>query len=84
MGGGKQESQKFKTILCHTGSSRLAISGGGQLGGEGYLFFLFVFVFVFFFHKTGFHCVALAILENETRLASKSEICLPLAPKCWD
>ncbi|GAB1291686.1 Zinc finger protein 112 [Apodemus speciosus] len=34
----------------------------------------------------GFLCVALAVLELtlETRLASNSEIRLPLPPKCWD
>ena len=36
--------------------------------------------------QTGFLCVALAILELTlyTRVASNSEIRLPLPPKCWD
>jgi hypothetical protein len=43
----------------------------------------------FFFSETGetgFLCVALAVLELtlQTRLASNSEICLSLPPKCWD
>ena len=39
-----------------------------------------------FFSKTGFLCVALAVLEFtvETKLSLNSEIRLPLAPKCWD
>ena len=38
------------------------------------------------FFETGFLCVALAVMELtlETRLASTSEICLPLPPKCWN
>ena len=46
------------------------------------LFFCFV-LFVFF--KTGFLCVALAVLELtlQTRLSSNSEIHLPLPSKCW-
>jgi hypothetical protein len=46
---------------------------------------LFFFFFSFFF-ETGFLCVALAVLELTlwTRLASNSEICLPLPPECWD
>ena len=38
------------------------------------------------FSYTGFLCVALAILELtlETRLASNSEVRLPLLPKGWD
>ena len=51
------------------------------------LFFVFFFfVFVFFFFETGFLCIALAVLELTllTRLASNSEIRLPLPPKCWD
>jgi hypothetical protein len=41
---------------------------------------------VFRFSETGFLCVALAVLELtlQTRLASNSEIHLPLPPKCWD
>ncbi|EDL01979.1 chloride channel CLIC-like 1, isoform CRA_b [Mus musculus] len=37
-------------------------------------------------HKTGFICIALTILELTlyTRLASNSEIRLPLPPECWD
>jgi hypothetical protein len=44
------------------------------------------FFFFFFFSKTGFLCVALAVLELtlQTRLASNSEIRLPLPPECWD
>ncbi|GAB1291013.1 RNA/RNP complex-1-interacting phosphatase [Apodemus speciosus] len=36
--------------------------------------------------NNGFLCVALAVLELtlKLRLASNSEICLPLPPKCWD
>ena len=39
-----------------------------------------------FFFETGFPCVALAVLELtlETRLASNSDTCLPLPPKCWN
>jgi hypothetical protein len=52
------------------------------------LFYLFLFVcfFVFCFFETGFLYVALAVLELtlQTRLASNSEILLPLPPECWD
>jgi hypothetical protein len=43
---------------------------------------LFCFVLFCFVFKTGFLCVALAILELTlwARLASNSEICLPLPP----
>ena len=36
--------------------------------------------------QTGFLCIAMAVpeLTLETRLASNSEIRLPLPPKCWD
>jgi hypothetical protein len=46
---------------------------------------MFVCLFYCFF-ETGFLCVVLAVLELtlETRLASNSEIRLPLPPKCWD
>jgi hypothetical protein len=42
------------------------------------------FCFVLFF-ETRFLCISLAILELTlyTRLASNSEIRLPLPPKCW-
>jgi hypothetical protein len=45
--------------------------------------FITAFFLVF---ETGFLCVALAVLELTllTRLASNSEIRLPLHPKCWD
>ena len=46
-------------------------------------FFLFVCIWFLFFFETGFLCVALIVLEL-TRLASNSEIRLPLPPKCWD
>jgi hypothetical protein len=40
----------------------------------------------FGFFETGFLCIALAVLELtlKTRLASNSEIRLPLPPKCRD
>jgi hypothetical protein len=40
----------------------------------------------FLFLKTGFLCIALAVLELslQTRLALNTEICLPLPPKYWD
>ena len=44
-----------------------------------FLWGFFVLVFWFFgivFFKTGFLCIALAVLN--------SEICLPLPPECWD
>jgi hypothetical protein len=40
-----------------------------------------LFLFGWFF-KTGFLCRALAVLE--LKLASNSEIYLPLPPECWD
>jgi hypothetical protein len=44
--------------------------------------YLFIYLFIYFgFFKAGFLCVVLAVLE--TRLASNSEIRLPLPPKCW-
>ena len=48
-------------------------------------FINFFYLFVLFF-ETGILCIALAVLELtlQTRLASNSEICLPLPPKCWD
>ena len=47
---------------------------------------VFLFLFLFLFFQTGFLCIALAVLELtlQTRLASNSEICLPLPPECWD
>jgi hypothetical protein len=47
------------------------------------LYFLFVCLIFF---KTGFLCIVLAILQLTlyTRLASNSEIHLPLPPECWD
>jgi hypothetical protein len=50
------------------------------------LLFGFFCLFVFIFFETGFLCVDLAVLELTlyTSLASNSEICLPLPPKCWD
>jgi hypothetical protein len=42
--------------------------------------FLFVlFVWLVWFFETGFLYIALAV-----RLASNSEICLPMPPECWD
>jgi hypothetical protein len=40
----------------------------------------------FFFFEIVFLCIALAVLELTlwTRLASNSEMHLPLPPKCWD
>jgi hypothetical protein len=48
--------------------------------------FIYLFIYLFWFSETGFLCVALAVLELtlQTRLASNSEIRLPLPPKCWD
>jgi hypothetical protein len=59
------------------------------LKGDRKRFFLFVCLFFFcfvLFFKRGFLCIALAVLELtlQTRLASNSEICLPLPPECWD
>jgi hypothetical protein len=50
------------------------------------LFLLLLFWFCFCFFETGFLCIVPAVLELtlETRLASNSEIRLPLPPKCWD
>jgi hypothetical protein len=48
----------------------------------GFGFFCLFVCFVCFF-ETGFLCVALAVLELILRLASNSEICLSLPPKCW-
>jgi hypothetical protein len=44
------------------------------------------FLFLLCLVETGFLCVALAGLEIApwTRLASNSEIPLPLPPECWD
>jgi hypothetical protein len=41
---------------------------------------------LFLFFETVFLCVALAVLELtlSNRLASNSEIRLPLLPECWD
>jgi hypothetical protein len=66
----KEEMYKLTTCLSH-----------GVIKGK--VFFVFCF---FWFLETGFLCVALAVLELtlETRLASNSEIHLPLPPKCWD
>jgi hypothetical protein len=53
---------------------------------RGYFLFVCLFVcFLFLFFETGFLCVALAVLELTlwSRLASNSEICLPLLPECW-
>ena len=45
-----------------------------------------LFLLLLLFFETGFLCVALAVLELtlKPRLASNSEIRLPLPPKCWD
>jgi hypothetical protein len=50
------------------------------------LIYLFIYLFIFWFFEAGFLCEALAVLELtlKTRLASNSEIPLPLPPKCWD
>jgi hypothetical protein len=42
--------------------------------------------FLFLFFETGFLCIALAVLELTlyARLASNSEIHLPLPPECRD
>jgi hypothetical protein len=42
-------------------------------------------IYIWFF-ETGFLCIALTVLELTLwiRLASNSEIRLPLPPKCWD
>jgi hypothetical protein len=50
------------------------------------LLLLLLFCLFFVFFETGFLCVALAVLKLTlyTRLASNSEICLPLPPECWD
>jgi hypothetical protein len=46
----------------------------------------FCFLDFLVFFETGFLCIALAVLELtlKTRLASNSEIRLPLPPECWD
>jgi hypothetical protein len=48
-------------------------------------FTLFIYSVCLFF-ETGLLCIALAVLELtlKTRLASNSEIRLPLPPGCWD
>jgi hypothetical protein len=48
-------------------------------------FFLSFYFLFFYFFETAFLFVALAVLELTlyTRLASNSEICLPLPPECW-
>jgi hypothetical protein len=53
-------------------------------GGGGLVFWGFVFGFLVF--REGFLCIVLAVLELtlSTRLASNSEIHLPLPPECWD
>lgn len=50
------------------------------------LSFLFVFLFCSVFFKTWFSYVTLAFLKLtlQTRLASSSEICLPLPPEFWN
>jgi hypothetical protein len=48
---------------------------------------LFIDLLIYFwFFEIGFLCTALDVLELTlyTRLASNSEICLPLPPECWD
>jgi hypothetical protein len=52
-----------------------------------YLFiYLSIYLFIYLFIKTRFLCVVLAVLDLTlwTRLASNSEIPLPLPSKCWD
>ena len=56
-----------------------------------YFIIVYKFCFLLLFlgggeFETGFLCVVLAVLELTlyTRLASNSEICLSLPPKCWD
>jgi hypothetical protein len=48
--------------------------------------FIYLFIYLFWFFETGSLCIALAVLELtlQTRLASNSEIRLPLPPECWD
>jgi hypothetical protein len=46
--------------------------------------YIYIYIYIYWFFETGFLCVALAVLELTllTRLASNSEISLPLPPKC--
>jgi hypothetical protein len=48
--------------------------------------YIYIYIFFFWFFKTGFLCIALAVLELTlwTRLASNLEIHLPLPLECWD
>jgi hypothetical protein len=66
-----------------TGHSRYRAKSANAHFIQGFSFFFFFF---FWFFETGFLCIALAVLELtlQTRLASNSEIRLPLPPKCWD
>jgi hypothetical protein len=59
------------------------VSAGSQLLREQQVQFPDFLDFCFW---TGFLCVALAVLELTLyiRLASNSEIRLPLPPECWD
>ena len=68
----------------HASSRSLYLSLPGRTGTRSWIVqILFVCLFLF---ETGFLCVALAVLELtlQTRLASNSEIHLPLPPKCRD
>jgi hypothetical protein len=59
--------------------------------GDDTVFYFILFYFIILFHfivffKTGFSCLALAVLKFTLyiRLALNSEIRLPLPSKCWD
>ena len=70
----------FEIFICYSPTYK-----GREKHHECLCFVSFV-LFLWFFFETGFLCVALAVLELTlwTRLASNSEIHLPLPPECWD
>ena len=76
----------YISVYCRSSRKHLInVSKGPPEGMQGYTFGISVFYpwfgRKFFFSKTGFLCVALAVLALtlQTRLASNSEIHLPLA-----
>jgi hypothetical protein len=76
-------SCRFESLLVNVSSCQKV----GDLQQVCHFIYLFIyFIYLFWFFETGFLCIALVVLELtlKTKLASNSEIHLPLPPKCWD
>ena len=77
------EGRKGTTLI--TDSYYLTFHGRLEICPQWEIFTSAIIIYIYVF-ETGFLCIALAVLELalEARLASNSELHLPLPPKCWD